>query len=319
MPAKNLTNHIKRLAEEFGFDLCGIARAETVAHASYLAAWLEEGCHGTMEYLRRHCEIRVDPRRLLDGAKSVIVVALLYSQPKHPSEPDQGRPRGRVAMYAWGDDYHKVVKSRLHRMADRMRIDLSEPFEARACVDTAPLLERELGAAAGIGWIGKSTMLLNERLGSFFVLGSLVTTLDLEPDRPVPNCCGTCTACLDACPTRALSVPYEMNASRCISYLTIEHRSDIDESLQPRMGSWIFGCDICQEVCPHNRHAPKTREPRFAVRPPAPEPLLEELLHWTLDDYRRNLRGSAMKRATPGMLERNAAIAQRNADRASAG
>ena len=215
-------------------------------------------------------------------------------------------------MYAWGDDYHDVVKRKLFALADRMRLDLTEPFEAKACVDTAPLLEREAAAAAGIGWIGKNTMVLDHRLGSYFFLGALVTTLELAVDEPVADHCGSCTACLDACPTDAFPAPYEMDASRCISYLTIEHRGDISKAFQEMMGDWIFGCDVCQEVCPFNRDAPETREPRFAIRSPAPDPKLEDVLGWSLDDYRRQLRGSAVKRAKLDMLKRNAKIAREN-------
>jgi epoxyqueuosine reductase len=229
-------------------------------------------------------------------------------------------------MYAWGDDYHKVVKDKLCVMVERLRTELSYPFEAKICVDTSPLLEREVAAAAGIGWIGKNTMVLDHQLGSCFFLGEVVTTLDLACDEPLPDRCGTCTACLEACPTGAFPAPYEMDASRCISYLTIEHRGDIPTELQDRMGRWVFGCDVCQQVCPYNRHAPSGgtgfqpvlgREPRFAVRPPGANPSLDEMLGWTIDDYRSKLRGSAMKRAKLDMLQRNARIAGNNIERPS--
>ena len=266
-----------------------------------------------MHYLHRYQDARLDPSALLPGARSVIVVALLYHQPEPAPCSDDARRRGRVAMYAWGDDYHKVLKGKLYALIDGLREELKEPFEARACVDTAPIIERELAAAAGIGWIGKNTLVLDPSLGSYFFLGEILTTLDLEPDDPLPDHCGTCTACLDACPTDAFPVPYEMDASRCISYLTIEHRSDIPAEFHDKMDNWIFGCDICQQVCPFNRHAPTTREPAFAVRPPGPEPSVDEILAWTPDDYRTTLRNSAMKRAKLDMLQRNARIA---ADRA---
>ncbi len=220
-------------------------------------------------------------------------------------------------MYAWGDDYHKVLKKRLHALADRLRAELPEPFESRACVDTAPLLEREVAAAAGLGWIGKNTMVLNQDLGSYFFLGSLITTLDLVPDDPVPDRCGTCTACLDACPTNAFPSPYQMDAERCISYLTIEHRGDISKPFQDLMGDWVFGCDVCQEVCPYNKQAPTMNEPRYAVRATRPDPVLEDILEWSDADYREQLRGSAIKRATRDMLQRNARIAKANLERGS--
>ena len=312
MSPEECARHIKRLAREAGFDHCGIARAEAIGRGDYLRGWLEAGKAGSMTYLRRHLDERCDPRRLLDGARSVIVVALLYHQSQPDPAPDDGGPKGRVAMYAWGDDYHKIVKKKLHSLADRLRADLPGPFAARACVDTAPLLERELAAAAGIGWIGKNTMVVSRELGSHFFLGALVTTLDLPPDKPAEDHCGTCTRCLEACPTSALGAPYQMDASRCVSYLTIEHREEIPAQLHEPMGPWVFGCDVCQEVCPFNRKAPHTSEPRFALRPPGPRLDLDDLLTWTEDDYRDHLQGSAMKRATLAMLKRNAAIALRN-------
>jgi epoxyqueuosine reductase len=222
-------------------------------------------------------------------------------------------------MYGWGEDYHIVVKDKLFAMADRMRAEWPGAFGFKVCVDTAPLLEREVAAAAGIGWIGKNTMVLDPQLGSYFFLGAIVTTLDLAPDEPLPDRCGTCTACLEACPTDAFPAPYEMDASRCISYLTIEHRDAVSENLQPLMSDWIFGCDVCQQVCPYNRRAPVTTEPRFAIRDPGPEPLLDDILSWTQEDYRRLLRGSAMKRAKLDALQRNARIAMQNAARSSKG
>ena len=317
MPTGELAAFVKKLASESGFDRCGIAAAEPIGRADYFRAWLNAGRAGSMGYLHRYYDQRTDPRALLDGARSVIVVALSYNQPDTSRVSPDAAPAGRIAMYAWGDDYHTVMKEKLFAMVDRLRADLSQPFGARVCVDTAPLLERELAAAAGIGWIGKNTMVLDHQLGSFFFLGEIVTTLELEPDDPLANRCGSCTACLDACPTDAFPASYEMDASRCISYLTIEHRGEIREDLQAKMGDWIFGCDVCQQVCPYNRQAPKTREPRFAIRPASPTLPLDDILEWTIDDYRTQLRGSAMKRAKLDMLKRNALIARTNADRAA--
>ncbi len=310
MDVRNATAIVKKAAFELGFDRCGIARATPIGRADYFHRWLQSGRAGTMEYLHKYAEQRTDPGKLQEGAKSVIVVALSYNQPQ-PPQPDNGGPFGRVAMYAWGNDYHKVVKKKLFALADRLRETIKEPFESKACVDTAPLLERELAAAAGVGWIGKNTMALDAKLGSYFFLGALVTTLVLEPDDPAIDHCGTCTACLDACPTQAFPEPYEMDATRCISYLTIEHRSAIDDELQLKMGNWIFGCDVCQEVCPHNRTAPVTAESRFAIRPPGPYVSLGEVENWSEQDYAELLRGSAMKRASLDMLQRNAAIVRR--------
>ena len=268
-----------------------------------------------MEYLHHHVEKRVDPAQLLPGANSVIVAALSYHQPppaewNEPNHPHQ--PRGRVARYAWGEDYHEVLKEKLHRLVAQLRKSVWEPFEAKVCVDTTPLIEREFAVSAGIGWIGKNTMVLHRDVGSYFFLGEVVTTLALVCDEPTEDHCGSCTACLAACPTSAFPAAYEMDASRCISYLTIEHRSDIPLALQPAMGDWLFGCDVCQEICPFNRKARVTQEPRFAPRPPGPRPDLTDILSWTVNDYRRRLSSSAMKRATRDMLQRNARITTSN-------
>lgn len=315
MGDRNPSQIVKQIAKTQGFERCGIARAGPVDRADYFRTWLNSGRAGSMKYIGRHADVRLDPRELLDGAKSIVVLALSYKQPPAPPSIDRGA-HGRVAMYAWGDDYHKVVKKKLFAMADRMSEVIEEPFETRACVDTAPLLEREWAAAAGVGWIGRNTLVMDHQLGSYFFLGALVTTLELDPDRPAVDHCGTCRACLDACPTEAFPKPYEMDASRCISYLTIEHRGDIPESLQSKMGDWVFGCDECQAVCPHNSDASMTREARFTVKPPAPRIPLDAIKNWSIEVYAEHLRGSAMKRATLAMLQRNAGIVNRNQRRA---
>ncbi|MCH8854501.1 MAG: tRNA epoxyqueuosine(34) reductase QueG [Planctomycetes bacterium] len=304
---------VKRVAARLGLDRCGIARAEPIGRAAYLRAWLDAGRAGSMEYLNRYFTQRTDPRELLPNATSVIVVALLYHQPHPPGISEDGSARGRVAMYAWGDDYHDIIKAKLRDVMDHLRAELSEPFEFKVCVDTSPLLERELAAAAGIGWIGKNTLVLNQKVGSYFFLGEIVTTLEIAPDEPMADHCGTCTRCLDACPTQAFPQPYEMDASRCISYLTIERRQPIRDDLHASMEDWIFGCDVCQQVCPYNQGAPLTQEPSFKARPPSLRPVLEEVIAWSADDYRQQLQGSAMKRATLPMLQRNARIALANA------
>jgi len=301
---------INRLARELGFDRVGVAGPGPLERAGYLDEWLAHGRAGRMDYLHGQGEMRREPVRILPGARSVIVVTLNYNQ-SEPGPPDH-RPRGRIARYAWGRDYHRVIKKRLWKLVDRLRTEVEEPFQARVCVDTAPIVERELAARAGVGWIGKNTMLLNRQLGSYFYLGEIITTLDLPPDEPAADHCGSCTNCLEACPTGALTEPYRMDASRCISYLTIELREDIPERLQPLMGVWVFGCDICQEVCPFNRKAPYTADPDLAARPPAPRPLLSELAAWTRKDYEAILRGSAVRRADLAMLHRNARIAAAN-------
>ncbi|MCO6439194.1 MAG: tRNA epoxyqueuosine(34) reductase QueG [Phycisphaerae bacterium] len=315
MGPQELRTTVLRLAARAGFDLCGIAPAEPHARGDYLRAWLAAGRAGSMDYLHRNLESRLDPRELLDGARSVIVTAMNYHQPQaafNPNDSTDARPRGRVARYAWGEDYHRILKDRLFDLVHSLEQALPSPFRFRVCVDTAPIIERELAARAGLGWIGKNTMVLSRRLGSYFFIGEVLTDLDIAADEPASDHCGACTACLDACPTAAFPAPYEMDASRCISYLTIEHRGAIDDSLAALTGDWLFGCDVCQEVCPYNREAPATIDPQLAARHPAPDVDLQEVLAWTPDDYRRHLRGRAMKRAKLDMLQRNARIALDN-------
>ena len=316
------TEAVYRLAERAGFPRVGIARAEPIGRTAYVDAWLNAGCAGEMDYLKRWREIREDPRRLLPGARSVIVVAEPYGGSEKLEVGSENGPgsalSGRVARYAWGRDYHKVLRRKLKRLADELHEGMAEPFETRVCVDTAPIVEREVAAAAGMGWIGKNTMVLHRELGSFFFLGEMVTTLELEPSKPVSDHCGTCTRCLDACPTGALVAPYQMDARKCISYLTIEHRSAIAEELKPQMGSWLYGCDACQDVCPFNRKASPTIDSAYMPmdrNDVVPTADLDALIGWTETEYRETLSGSAMKRASLDMLKRNAAIARDNQSR----
>lgn len=313
MSPQELASFVKAQTRAIGFEACGIARAGPTPRSGYLRQWLQADKSGSMEYLRRNISLRCDPRELVPRARSVIVAAALYHQPEPADlDADSGQPSGRIARYAWGEDYHRVLKDRLHRVADALREAAEASGETKVCVDTAPVVERAWAAAAGVGWIGKNTLVLHPRLGSYTYLGVIVTTSELEPDEPMADHCGSCRACLDACPTAALTAPYQMDASRCLSYLTIEHRAEIPCEFHKALGPWLFGCDICQEVCPHNRKAPVTAEPRFAVRPPAPGPRLEEVLNWDLERYREAVRGKALKRAKLEMLQRNARIARAN-------
>lgn len=302
---------VNSIAREVGFDLVGIAPAGPVQRASYYRDWLAAGYSGTMEYLRRHADLREQPVRLLPGAHSVICVALKYGR-EPVTAPEEGRPVGRVAAYARGRDYHVVLRTMLHELVKRLRERLQEPFAARICVDTAPVLERELARAAGLGWIGKNTSLLNRQLGSYLFLGEVLTTLELTPDQPVADHCARCTRCLDACPTSALRAPHQLDASRCISYLTIEHRGEVREDLQRQMRNWVFGCDVCQEVCPYNRRAPLTTHPEIAAdHTPARVDLLE-LARLGSSGYRRLTHASASARASRVTWRRNAVIALGN-------
>ncbi len=309
MESKRLTERIKDLVAQQGFDHVGISRATTIERGNDLRRWLDAGRHGDMAYLERYLEQRLDPARVLPNARSVVVVALNYRQPAPRVTQD---PAGRVAMYAWGEDYHVVIKDKLWAVVDALRTEIEEPFDAKPCVDTAPLLERELAMRSGIGWIGKNTLVLNRDLGSYFFLGEIVTTLDLVPDTPATDHCGTCTRCLDACPTDAFPKAYEMDASRCISYHTIELRDDIPEQFHAAIGDWLFGCDVCQQVCPFNGTTPATTEPRFAARAFAPAIAVDDVLSWDIEDYRKALSKTAVKRAKFEMLKRNAAIVLKN-------
>ncbi|MEO1237025.1 MAG: tRNA epoxyqueuosine(34) reductase QueG [Planctomycetota bacterium] len=314
------------LAEGLGFALAGIAPAQPSRHGEAVRAWVAAGRHGTMEYLERNLNVRLDPRELLPGARSVIAVCDAYAAGDGAEEPSSAR--GRVARYAHGDDYHKVLKKRLHRLADALREE--HPGEAfRVAVDTAPALERELAAAAGLGWQGKNTMMIHPRHGSYTLLGLVVTTLALPtseesgyPGATVPGVdhCANCTRCIDACPTDAIDAKgYSIDASRCVSYLTIEHRGLIDEDLLPGVGEWVAGCDVCQEVCPYNeigRRNPLPIHPRYN---PSPRPRkldagldLAELMSWTAEDRAEVFRGSALKRIKLSMIRRNAVVAAGN-------
>ena len=313
MPTDDRTQRIKRIAADLGFDRVGIAPADPPPHADFLDTWLERGYAGQMRYLHRYRELRLEPQRLLPDARNVICVAMNYHQPD-PAESagDSDEPHGRFARYAWGSDYHVLIRQRLDALVERLRESIDEAFDVRPFVDTAPVLERPLAAAAGLGWIGKNTMLIVPRMGSFVFLGGVVTTLALERDEPVPDRCGRCRRCIDACPTGALSRPYVMDASRCLSYLTIELRDAIPAEFRHALGDCIFGCDACQRACPHNRRAPEAAEPDLRVRFPAPRIPLLTVLGWSPDEYAQATRGRAIGRATLSMLRRNALVALGN-------
>jgi len=307
-----LAGQIKARARTLGFDLVGIAPAEPSGYRGYFRQWLDDGRQGTMEYLARRFDERTDPRVYLPGANSVICVAINYHVPLQSSTgvlPAPPPPTGKIARYALGDDYHELIKPRLYTLADWLR-DQAPESRTRVAVDTAPVMEKELAARAGIGWMGKNTCIINEQIGSWLLLGEVLTTLELPADCPPVDRCGSCTRCIDACPTRAITAPYQLDARRCISYLTIEHRGQIAPDLAANLSGWLYGCDICQEVCPWNRRAPAAADP--ALRPRFPAGTLDpgQVLSWTRDDYGRLLRGSAMKRVKLPVLQRNARLVQ---------
>jgi epoxyqueuosine reductase len=327
-------------ARELGFDLCGVAPAGRLDERGKLPEWLASGYAGEMKYL--HDARRADPAFVLPGAKSVIVAALNYNSPRLLSieamKPAviEDFPRGWISRYAWGSDYHELLLGKLEELLAGMRAEFAETFEARAYVDTGPILERVAAKQAGLGWLAKNTLLINQRVGSWLFLGVVLSTLELAPSvdavEALPrDLCGSCTRCLDACPTQAFPEPYVLDARRCISYLTIELRSAIPEELRAPMGAHVFGCDICQDVCPWNRKAPAaslaaflprefsgaaaavdSEELRLEARSLfAPE--LEWLAGLTQEEFSALFRGSAVKRAKWRGLVRNACVALGNA------
>jgi epoxyqueuosine reductase len=217
-----------------------------------------------------------------------------------------------VSRYALGVDYHEIIKGKLHELADWIRSVAPAGTQTRAAVDTGPVMEKELAQLAGVGWVGKNTCLINERIGSWVLLGEVITTLELPADEPAVDRCGTCRRCIDACPTGAITGPYQLDARKCISYLTIEHREEISEELQGQMGEWLYGCDICQDVCPWNKRAPVATMPELRPRFASGTIDVCEVLGWSAEDYRRELKGSAMKRVKLPVLQRNARIVEKN-------
>lgn len=288
---------IKNKAKELGFDACGIAEvASADTEALFFDRWIAEGCHAGMKYMENYRDIRLDPAGLVEGARSVISVALNYYPPQKQS-PDSPR----ISYYAYGKDYHIVVKDKLRQLWEYITSLIpvldSTLSAARLFTDSAPILERYWAWKAGLGWIGKNTNLIIPGKGSFFFLGEIVTTLELDYDTPQKNRCGACRRCLDACPTGALERPGRLNANKCISYLTIEHKGDIPSEQASRLGDRLYGCDTCQEVCPWNRFASPTREAAFSPSPAFLSLKKEDLRCFTRDDYNRIFAGSAVKRA----------------------
>jgi len=328
MPSSEHTRWICERARGLGFDLCGVVKLaeggdpfggnKTENEFAHFPEWLARGYAGEMNYL--HDWRRSDPRRILPGARSLIVVAMNYhtSRPNPATETvDTEAPRAWISRYAWGDDYHPVMEERLWALIREMRTHFPEPFEARAYVDTGPILERVAAKYAGLGWLAKNTCLINAQLGSWLFLGVVITTLPLEAtlapgEAPPADLCGSCTRCLDACPTKAFPQPYVLDARLCISYLTIELRGPIPEKLRPSMGNAAIGCDICQDVCPWNRKAPVTTLASFQPRASLLAPEIERLASLSPQQFSTLFRGSAAKRAKWRGLVRNACVALAN-------
>jgi epoxyqueuosine reductase len=293
--------------EELGFDLVGITDASPVAGAGRLAAWLAAGMHGEMGWMAETGTVRSEPARLLPGARSVICVALSYHDACEPPVQPGGAGRAVFARYARRKDYHDVIRPQLARLG-RFLAARASGSRWRTAVDTAPLLERELAARAGLGWIGKNTCLINRRLGSELLLGELLTTVELPPDAPTSAHCGTCTACLDACPTRAFPAPSTLDARRCVSYLTVEHQSEVPAELAPAVAPHIAGCDICQAVCPWNRRAAPRRHPLLAPRPHLASPQLASLAGLDERGYLALTAGTPLRRLGFARFRRTLAL-----------
>jgi epoxyqueuosine reductase len=300
---------IKRLARSCGFELAGIASAQPLPDDSqrYLD-WVDRGMAGAMAYLTdRRAHVRTDPKLLLATARSIICVGKLYNGPEPRSTEIEEAERGWISRYAWGEDYHDVLRRGLEQLAAKLGPD----HEYKICVDTAPLLERSYARQAGLGWIGKNTCLINQEIGSWIFLGEILTSLVIEPDSPPPDRCGTCTRCIDACPTQAIPPGgYEVDARRCIPYFTIELHGAAPEEMRASIGRHVFGCDICQDVCPWNARAPVAQEPAFEARHFAPP--LDELAAITEDEFRSKFRGSPIQRAKYAGFLRNVAVAMGN-------
>jgi epoxyqueuosine reductase len=294
------SERVKLLAREQGFSFCGISKAEFLKdEAPRVEEWLKRGYQGKMGYLESHFDKRLDPTLLVPGAKSVI--SLLYNY--YPSQIHERSGNFKVAKYAYGEDYHFVIKDKLKAFLERIRQEIGE-VEGRAFVDSAPVHERAWAAKSGLGWVGKNSLLLNREMGSFFFLAELIIDLELEPDGPMKDYCGTCTACQDACPTGAITEPYVVDGSKCISYLTIELKEQIPAEFQGKMEDWVFGCDICQDVCPWNRFSKPHNEPDFA--PKGWEDFTrKEWAEMTDEVFRKVFKKSAVKRTGFKGLKRN--------------
>ena len=311
-----LTRAIKQAALALGFDAVGIVRVDSPAApqatlTSRLTQWLERGYHATMAWMERTPEKRADPRLILPGCRSMVCVGLNYLT---DDRADEQPGFGRIARYAWGRDYHNVLGTKLKQLEERITI-LAPQASTRSYVDTGPIMEKAWAEQAGLGWIGKHSNLVSAEHGSWLLLGEILTTLELDQDEPATDLCGSCTLCIQACPTQAITEPYVVDANRCLSYLTIEHRGTIDtipNDLQRQFGNHIFGCDDCLDVCPFNLRAGFTKEPAFTPSPLTLAPSLETLAQMDEATFRASFHHSPIRRAKLAGLQRNAAIARTN-------
>lgn len=312
---------IQRAASDAGFDVCGVAPAGDSPETEYFPQWIAAGHAGEMKYLEARDERgelkRASLSRVAPWARSVVVCAINYNTAHPYSTEVQDAERGWISRYAWSrEDYHDAVLRRLKQVEaalyEELPADQRARLTTRSYVDTGPIVERVYAKYAGVGWVGKNTCIINQKKGSWLFLGVILTSLELAPDLPAPDRCGTCTRCLDACPTDAFPGPYQLDSNRCIAYLTIEKRGSISEELRRGMGHQIFGCDICQDVCPWNRKVPASAAPEFQPRPGLVNPALAWLAEMTADEFREVFRGSPIRRTKRSGLRRNIAIAMGN-------
>jgi epoxyqueuosine reductase len=300
---------IKREAAACGFDLCGIAPAADFPELHFLRAWLDRGYAGEMSYMQRTAGWRADVRHVLPSARSVVALGTIYNVARPYATENADVTRAAIARYAWGDDYHVVIEERLHRLTGWMREAAGDGFEARSYVDTGPVQERVYAQHAGLGWIGKNTCVINPDQGSWIFLSVIICNLALDVDQPALDQCGTCTLCIDACPTGALVEPYVLDSNKCLSYLTIELKGPIPAAHREAIGEHAYGCDICQEVCPWNHAPARATDAAWLPRAGLDAPRLLDLWRRTDDELRALLKGSAMKRAGVRRLRRNIAVA----------
>ena len=307
---------IKRQALALGFDLCGVARADDFQELHSLREWLDRGYAGEMAYLARSAERRMDVRHVLPSARSVIVAAIFYNTDRPYSTEATSAASAQISRYAWGEDYHEIAGGALQRLLAWMRAESDAPFDAKSYVDTGPVQERVYAQHAGIGWIGKNACLINPELGSWLFLSEIIVSLALEPDEPGTDHCGTCTLCLEACPTGALVEPGVLDATRCISYLTIEVKGAVPDAHRSDIGAHVYGCDVCQEVCPWNQRPAVSARGEWLPRAEFDRPALVDLWRASDERLRAALRGSAMTRARLAGIRRNVAVAIGNSGRA---
>ena len=300
---------LRTQALTLGFDLCGVAPVERVARLEYLREWVARGYAADLDYVTRSAGARIDPGQVLPGARSAIVTGTIYHTDAPLSRARTGPGDARIARYAWGEDYHEVLGRRQHLLIGWLKEHAGERFEAVGYVDTGPVQEKALAAAAGLGWIGKHTCLINQELGSWMFLSVILTTLPLPAGEPVPDRCGTCTRCLDVCPTGAIVEPYVVDAARCLSYVTIESYAGVPEDRRAAVGAQVYGCDLCQDVCPWNTGAPVTDDPVWVARPLWREATLAALWRAPDDELQASIRHSPMYRTKVWRLRRNLALA----------